>query len=222
MSMISHIHSALEFSAQVPRYTEILRVLFKYGFSDVLKLLVLQRIMGIEASEMPTHDSGLLAKPPEERLRLALEELGPTFIKFGQIVSSRRDLVNADYFGELRKLQDDVPTFPGKEAKHIFHEEIGMSASKAFATFDEEPMAGASIAQVHRATTHQGVAVAVKIQRPGIQALIDRDLSILHDLASLLEKHAPDLAVMNPVGVVKEFSKTILKELDFSNEADNM
>ena len=80
--MISHIHSALEFSAQVPRYTEILRVLFKYGFSDVLKLFVLQRIMGIEASEMPTHDSGLLAKPPEERLRLALEELGPTFIKF--------------------------------------------------------------------------------------------------------------------------------------------
>jgi ubiquinone biosynthesis protein len=221
MKMISHLHSALEFAAQVPRYTEILKVLFKYGFSDVLKLVVLQQVLGIEMSELPTHDSGLLAKPPEERLRLALEELGPTFIKFGQILSSRRDLVSGDYYSELCKLQDKVPTFPGKEAKRIFGEEIGVSTRKAFSEFDEEPMAGASIAQVHRATTHEGAVVAVKIQRPDIQPLIERDLSILLDFASLLEKHVPDLAAMNPVGVVKEFSETLLKEIDFSNEADN-
>lgn len=219
--MISHLHSALEFAAQVPRYTEILRVLYKYGFSDVLKLVLLERVMGIEIAELPTHDSGLLAKPPEERLRLALEELGPTFIKFGQILSSRRDLVSGDYYSELCKLQDKVPTFPGKEAKRIFAKEIGVSVGIAFAEFDEEPLAGASIAQVHRATTKEGAVVAVKIQRPDIQPLIERDLSILHDFAGLLEKHVPDLAAMNPVAVVKEFSETLLKEIDFTNEADN-
>jgi ubiquinone biosynthesis protein len=219
--MISHLHSALEFAAQVPRYTEILKVLFKYGFSDVLKLVLLQRVLGIESTELPTHDSGILSKPPEERLRLALEELGPTFIKFGQIMSSRRDLVSGEYYSELCKLQDKVPVFPGKEAKRIFAEEIGMSVSKAFAEFDEEAMAGASMAQVHRATTKEGAVVAVKIQRPDIVPIIERDLSILLDFAGLLEKHVPEFAAMNPVAVVKEFSATLLKEVDFTNEADN-
>lgn len=219
--MISHLHSALGLAAQMPRYTEILRVLFKYGFSDVLKLVLMQRVLGIEITELPQHDSGLLAKPPEERLRLALEELGPTFIKFGQILSSRRDLVNGDYYTELCKLQDKVPTFPGSEAKRIFSDEVGISVRKAFKEFDDEPMAGASIAQVHRATTHEGAVVAVKVQRPDIQPLIERDLSILHDLAALLEKYVPDIATMNPVGVVKEFSETLRMELDFTNEANN-
>lgn len=196
-------------------------MLFKYGFADVLRLVFLQRVMGIEGGELATHDSGILAKPPEERLRLALEELGPTFIKFGQIVSSRGDLVNAEYAAELCKLQDSVPTFPGKEAKKIFAAEIGMSTAAAFREFDEEPMAGASIAQVHRATTKEGAVVAVKIQRPDIQPLIERDLSILLHLAGLVEKHVPDLAAMSPVAVVEEFSETLLKELDFANEADN-
>lgn len=198
-----------------------MRVLFKYGFADVLRLVFLQRVMGIEGGELATHDSGLLAKPPEERLRLALEELGPTFIKFGQIVSSRRDLVNAEYSAELCKLQDSVPTFPGHEAKKIFAEEIGLSVAAAFRDFDEKPLAGASIAQVHRATTKEGAVVAVKVQRPDIQPLIERDLSILLHLAGLVEKHVPDLAAMNPVAVVKEFSETLIKELDFANEADN-
>lgn len=219
--MIGHLHSALEFSAQLPRYSEIMKVLFKYGFADVLRLVFLQRVMGIEGGELATHDTGILAKPPEERLRLALEELGPTFIKFGQIMSSRRDLVNDEYSMELCKLQDSVPTFPGKEAKKIFSEEIGMSVAAAFKTFDEKPLAGASIAQVHRATTKEGAVVAVKIQRPDIQPLIERDLSILLHLATLVEKHVPDLASMNPVAVVKEFSETLIKELDFANEADN-
>ena len=219
--MIAQLHSALEFSAQLPRYSEIMKVLFKYGFADVLRLVFLQRVMGIEGGELATHDCGLLAKPPEERLRLALEELGPTFIKFGQIVSSRRDLVNAEYSAELCKLQDSVPTFPGHEARKIFAEEIGLSVAAAFSKFDEKPLAGASIAQVHRATTKEGAVVAVKIQRPDIQPLIERDLSILLHLAGLVEKHVPDLAAMNPVAVVKEFSETLIKELDFANEADN-
>ncbi len=219
--VIAHLHSALEFSAQLPRYKEIMRVLFKYGFADVLRLVFLQRVMGIEGGELATHDSGILSKPPQERLRLALEELGPTFIKLGQIMSSRRDLVTEEYAAELCKLQDSVPTFPAKDAKRIFAEEVGISVAVAFRKFDEEPLAGASIAQVHRATTKEGTVVAVKIQRPDIQPLIERDLSILLHLATLLDKHAPDLASMNPVAVVKEFSEALMKELDFTKEADN-
>ena len=219
--MINQLRSAVEFATNLPRYNEIIRVLLKYGFADVLKLVALQQLMGMENAVLQTHESGLLAKPPEERLRLALEELGTTFIKFGQILSARRDLVNDEYFNELCKLQDSVPTFPGKEAKRIFSEQIGMTVEKAFSKFDEKPLAGASIAQVHRATTKQGVLVAVKVQRPEIRPVIERDLSIILDLATFLDKHVPDIASLNPIGIVHEFSDTLLKELDFNHEAGN-
>lgn len=219
--MIHQLRSAVEFATHLPRYNEIVRVLFKYGFADVLKLVALQRVMGIENAELQTHESGLLAKPPAERLRLALEELGPTFIKFGQILSARRDLVNDEYYVELCKLHDSVPTFPGKKAKRIFSEEIGVTVDQAFSEFDEEPLAGASIAQVHRAVTKQGAIVAVKVQRPEIQPVIERDLAIALDLAKFVDKHVPEIAVLNPVGIITEFSDTLRKELDFTNEASN-
>jgi ubiquinone biosynthesis protein len=219
--VIHQLRSAVEFATHLPRYNEIVRVLFKYGFADVLKLVALQRVMGIENAVLQTHESGLLAKPPGERLRLALEELGPTFIKFGQILSARRDLVNDEYYVELRKLQDEVPTFPGREAMRIFAEEIGVSVSKAFSEFDEKPLAGASIAQVHRAVTKEGAIVAVKVQRPDIQPLIERDLAIILDLAKFVDKHVPEIAVLNPVAIVQEFSDTIRKEIDFTHEAVN-
>jgi len=114
-----------------------------------------------------------------------------------------------------------VPTFPGKEAKKIFTEQIGISVGQAFRQFDEKPLAGASIAQVHRAVTKQGAIVAVKVQRPDIQPLIERDLAIILDLAKFVDKHVPDIAVLNPVAIIKEFSDTIRKELDFTNEASN-
>ena len=219
--VIHQLRSAVEFASHLPRYNEIIRVLFKYGFADVLKLVALQRVMGIENAVLQTHESGLLAKPPAERLRLALEELGPTFIKFGQILSARRDLVNDEFYAELCKLQDGVPTFPGKEAKKIFADEIGVSVGQAFSEFDEKPLAGASIAQVHRAVTKEGAVVAVKVQRPDIQPIIERDLAIILDLAKFVDKHVPDIAALNPVAVVQEFSDTLLKELDFTNEAAN-
>jgi Predicted unusual protein kinase len=219
--VINQLRSAVEFATHLPRYNEILHVLFKYGFGDVLKLVALQRVVGMEDAELKVHETGLLAKPPAERLRLALEELGPTFIKFGQILSARRDLVNDEYYAELCKLHDDVPTFPGKLAKKIFSDEIGITVSQAFAEFDEEPLAGASIAQVHRAVTVEGAVVAVKVQRPDIQKLIERDLAIILDLAKFVDKHVPEIAVLNPVGVVQEFSATLRKELDFTNEAAN-
>lgn len=219
--MIHQLRSAVEFASHLPRYNEILRVLFKYGFADVLKLVALQRVIGIENAALQVHETGLLSKPPEERLRLALEELGPTFIKFGQILSSRRDLVNDQFYAELCRLHDSVPTFPGKIAKRIFADEIGISVAQAFAEFDEEPLAGASIAQVHRAVTKQGGIVAVKVQRPDIQPTIERDLAIIIDIAKFVEKHVPEIAVLNPVAVVQEFGDTLRKELDFTNEAGN-
>ena len=219
--MITEIRSAVGFATQLPRYNEIVTILFKYGFADVLKLVAWQQLIGVDKAVLETHSTGLLSKQPQERLRLALEELGPTFIKFGQILSSRRDLVDDTYYEELTKLQDNVPTFPGRLAKEIFAREIGKSVGQAFLEFDEKPIAGASIAQVHRAVTLEGVPVAVKVQRPDIRPVIEQDLSILVDLSKFLEQHVPDFASLNPVAVVREFAETLLKELDFTHEAGN-
>ncbi len=219
--MINQLKSAIDFASHLPRYNEIVRTLFKYGFADVLKLVTLQKVLGIEDAQLKIHESGLLAKPPAERLRLALEELGPTFIKLGQILSSRRDLVNDEFYTELCRLHDDVPTFPGHESKRIFASELGVTVDQAFAEFSEEPFAAASIAQVHQAVLKDGTRVAVKVQRPDIRKVIDRDLAIIHDLAAFVDKHVPEISVLNPVGVVHEFSETLKKELDFHNEFTN-
>lgn len=219
--MITEIRSAVGFAAQLPRYNEIVTILFKYGFADVLKLVALQQLLGVDKAALEIHATGPLSSPPQERLRSALEELGPTFIKFGQILSSRRDLVDDTYYGELTKLQDNVPTFSGDLAKEIFAREMGRTVGEAFREFDENPIAGASIAQVHKAVTRDGVTVAVKVQRPDIRPVIEQDLSILIDLAKFVEQHVPDLASLNPGAVVKEFAETLLQELDFTHEAGN-
>jgi ubiquinone biosynthesis protein len=219
--ILEQIKSAVEFATHLPRYHEILKVLFRYGFADVLKLVALQKLLGIDDAELTVHESGLLAKPPQERLRLALEELGPTFIKFGQILSSRRDFVTDEYYEELCKLHDEVPTFPGSEAKRIIKEDLEARAEELFATFDADALAGASIAQVHVGTLHDGTKVAIKVQRPDIWKTIALDLAIIADLARFLDRHVPEIAVLNPVGVVHEFSETLKKELDFTNEAVN-
>ena len=219
--MINHLRSAVGFAQNLPRYHEIVRVLFHYGFADVLKLVALQKVLGMEEAVLQKHESGTLAKPPAERLRLALTELGPTFIKLGQILSSRRDVVNDEFYEELCRLQDKVPGFSAAEAEKIFHNEISTTVGHAFASFDPEPVAAASIAQVHRAKLRDGAVVAVKIQRPSIRKIIEQDLDILHDLAGMVERHVPELAVLNPTGMVKEFAATLRNELDFENEADN-
>ncbi len=219
--MINQLKSAVEFATHLPRYNEIVRTLFKYGFADVLKLVTLQRVLGIEEAQLKVHESGLLAKPPAVRLRLALEELGPTFIKLGQILSSRRDLVTDEYYAELCLLHDHVPAFPGREAEAIFAEELGVTVRQAFKEFETEAFAGASIAQVHRAVLKDGSKAAVKVQRPDIRKLIERDLAIIQDLAAFVDRHVPEIAVLNPVGVVREFAETLRKELDFNNEAAN-
>lgn len=219
--IFDQIKSAVEFASHLPRYREIVGILWKYGFADVLKLVALQRLLGMEDATITLHENGLLSKPLPERMRLALEELGPTFIKFGQIVSSRRDLVNDEYYIELCKLQSSVPSFPAKQARRIIEEELESGISDLFSSFDDEPVGSASIGQVHAAVLNSGEMVAVKVQRPDIEKVILLDLAILKDLAKFAERHVPEMSGLNPVGVVEEFSATLIKELDFTNEQKN-
>lgn len=219
--ILDQIKSAVEFATHLPRYREIVSILMKYGFADVLKLVALQRFLGLEDATLPVHETGLLARPLAERCRLALEELGPTFVKFGQIVSSRRDLVDDEFYEELSKLQSGVPPFPAEVAREIVAGELGRPVDDIFSSFEDTPVGSASIAQVHYATLEDGTEVAVKIQRPDIEKTIERDLSILADLARFVERHVPEMAGLNPVGVVQEFAGALVKELDFLNEAAN-
>jgi len=213
--------SAVSFATHLPRYREILNILFKYGFADILKLVALEHLLGFENVTLTTHEKGILAKPLAVRTRLALEELGPTFIKFGQILSSRRDLIDDEFYEELCKLQDHVPPFPTKQVYQIIKESLGAPVKKIFKSFDETPCGSASIAQVHEAVLHDGTLVAVKVQRPDIIEVIDQDLSILEDLASFLEHHVPEIESLSPQKVIEEFSETLRRELDFNHEALN-
>lgn len=220
--IIDTLRSAVDLYNHLPRYREILAILFKYGFADVLRLVALQHILRIEDATIRMHpNSEILSKPLPERLRLALEELGPTFIKFGQILSSRRDLITDDYFIELSKLQSGVPPFSAAEAREIVERELGHPMRLLFSEFQPEPIGSASIGQVHRAKLPDGTPVAVKVQRPDIEKTISQDVAILHDLARFVEKHVPESAGLNPTGVVTEFTETLQRELDFENEASN-
>lgn len=220
--VLKQIKAAVEVYHHLPRYHEIFHVLFKYGFADVLKLVHLQKILEIKDAHLPARQKELHDLPPAARFRMALEELGPTFVKLGQILSTRRDFVNEDFVKELHKLQDHVKPFPGSEARKVIEEELGSSVDNIFKEFDQKPFASASMAQVHKATLKGGEIVAVKVQRPGIAEVISVDLAIMMDVARFLDKHVPEIAVLNPVGVVKEFSKTLWQEQDFTNEARNL
>lgn len=156
-----------------------------------------------------------------ERLRLALEALGPIFVKFGQILSTRPDLVPDDIVNELVKLQDNVPPFSSEIAVSLIENELGESVDNLFARFDPNPMASASIAQVHPATLHDGTEVVVKVVRPGINKTIDRDMILLDQMARLVEKYSSDGRRLKPVEVVEDYSNTIHTELNLAIEASN-
>ena len=216
------LRSAVDLYSHLPRYREILVILFKYGFADVLRLVALQHILRMEDAVIRPHpDDAILSKPLPMRLRLALEELGPTFIKFGQILSSRRDLITDEYFFELSELQSNVPPFSGSVARKTVEHELHHPIRELYAKFNEKPVGSASIAQVHEATLLDHTEVAVKVQRPDIEKTISLDMIILHDLAKFFEKHIPEFASLNPTGVIQEFGETLQRELDFENEATN-
>ncbi|MCK5639731.1 MAG: ubiquinone biosynthesis regulatory protein kinase UbiB [Gammaproteobacteria bacterium] len=156
-----------------------------------------------------------------ERIRRSLEELGPIFVKFGQILSTRRDLIPVDIGDELSKLQDRVPPFPGEQARQIIEQAYGKSIQDIFTQFDEIPLASASIAQVHTATLHDGHEVIIKVVRPQIKKVIRRDIELLYVLADKLQRYWSEGSRLRPVEVIAEFEKTILDELNLAHEAAN-
>ena len=155
------------------------------------------------------------------RIRLALEDLGPIFIKFGQILSTRRDLLPDDVAVELAKLQDQVPPFPGKSARQLIEKALGGSIENHFLEFNEEPLASASIAQVHTAKLKDGTDVVLKVVRPGIDRIIRRDVDLLLTIARLADRYSSDARRLRPVEVVREYETTIYDELDLMREAAN-
>jgi ubiquinone biosynthesis protein len=168
-------------------------------------------------------------RPPREepltrpqRVRMALEELGPTYIKLGQVLSTRPDLIPVEFIEELSKLQDSVPPFPFADAETIIQRELGAPSSDVFDRIDVEPAASASIGQVHRARLKNGDEAAVKIQRPGIRAVIEVDLEIMLHLATLAERHVEELVLHKPVKIVEEFARTLEKEIDYRIEATHI
>jgi len=204
------------------RYRQILGVLIKYGFGDLVETLNIEQYIEIGLQMIHRKRRERVEKSSRaERVRMAFEELGPTYIKLGQILSTRPDLVQIDFVHELSKLQDEVPPFPFEDARQIVESELGAPLENIFASFEETPLASASIGQVHRARYLDGEDVAVKVQRPGIQRLIDIDLEIMLHLATLAENHIEELSFHQPVKIVEEFAKTLERELDYTIEATN-
>ncbi|HEX8959957.1 MAG TPA: AarF/UbiB family protein, partial [Geobacteraceae bacterium] len=202
----------------IRRYRQIGRVLFKYGFDQLLEYLNLSHFIARGKRILRRNESRIAQLSPAERMRLALEELGPSFVKLGQLLSTRPDVLPISYITEFTKLQDMVPAFSFEEVQNQIRAELQGETEDLFASFEQEPVAAASIAQVHRARLVSGEAVVVKVRRPGIVELVETDIDVLMGLALLAERHLPGSDIYDPVGLVREFARTIRREMDFSRE----
>jgi len=183
------------------RYREVAAILAKHGFGDLLHALK------IDDGERP------------ERVRLALQDLGPTFIKAAQYLSTRADLLPEEYLRELVKLQDAVPPFPAATARAVIEEDLGAPISRLYRRFDDRPLAAASIAQIHTAALPDGREVVVKVRRPGISRVVAVDLEIMKRQASMMEKHVSSWNRFKPTKIVAEIGRSLERELDFAQEA---
>jgi len=202
----------------IRRYLNIVRVLSTYGFDQALEMLGLADMVvrSRRLFRRPVPDIARLTAA--ERMRLALEELGPTFVKLGQILSTRADVIPHAFIHEFEKLQDNVPSFSFEEVRVQIEDGLGGPAEQFFAEIDPVPLAAASIAQVHRARLKTGEDVVVKVRRPGIVEVVESDISALLALAGLAERHVPGSELYDPVGIVREFARTIRREMDFTRE----
>ena len=205
---------------QFARLLKISAILSRYRLDEFLEATHLYRPMRLLRAFTPGGKE-IAERPRGERLRLALHEMGPIYVKFGQIISTRRDLVAPDIADELALLQDQVPPFPGEEAQAIVEKALRQPVSDLFGSFELEPLASASIAQVHEATLTDGREVVVKVVRPGIRRQIRRDINLLMTIAQLAEKYWEDASRVKPTEFVSEFEMFIFDELDMNREAAN-
>lgn len=205
-----------QFVRNASRFREVVAILAKHGLADGLSNVQLPWLDELRGG---SDDNQLTT---EQRIRVAITELGTTFIKLGQVLSTRPDLVGPALADELAPLRADTPANAFNEVRVIVESDLGTTIEQLFVKFDEQPIASASIGQVHVATTHQGESVVVKVQHPGIENRIVNDLEIMVYLAGIAEQHSSQLRQYRPVQTVKEFQKTLMQELNFSRELRNM
>jgi len=220
MGIITDIRNKFK---SISRYNQILKILIKYGFEDLVQYLEKNKRYTFIQKLIPNATKRQVAKYSKwAKMRLVCEELGPTFVKFGQILSNRPDLVPLELTFELEKLQDSVPPMSENAAKEVVETELKDSVQNLFAWFEPVPFASASMAQVHKVTLHSGKRVALKIQRAGIYDIIIEDIKVMYKIANVLEGRIPSLKSFDPFGLVKNFEDSILKELDFIHESINV
>ncbi len=203
------------------RFLAITRVLTKFGLADLNARWFSRHARDDDAP--PASGAGTTLRiPSPARLRAALQELGPSFIKLGQLMSTRADVFPPEYIEAFRKLQDSVPPFPFRQARQLVEEELKRPLAEVFADFDPQPLGAASVAQVHRARLHGGEEVAVKIIRPGIERIIQEDIRLMYYFAAKLEKMFDVARLLGAVNLVREFERTIFRELDMYIEAGSI
>ncbi len=213
MLLLRRISNIDRHYAHFKRYVQIIDQLVRFGFTDVVMMLHV-RVPHFRKKEK---SSPFVSRP--ERVRKLLEALGPTYVKLGQILSTRPDLIPLEYVNEFSKLQDKVDGFPFSQVEAIFNAEFGCSIDQIYSSFEERPFAAASIGQVHLATLLNGDEVVVKVQRPGIRRKIEIDLEIMYHIAARIEKSDHDLALLHPTMIVEEFAHVLRLELDYMVEA---
>jgi ubiquinone biosynthesis protein len=204
------------------RLREIIKVMSKYEFGYLIEKIKLKHKIPFISPSYDYESLEELDESTPERLRLVLQELGPTFIKLGQTLSTRPDLVGEKIANEFVKLQDDNPPIDFEIVKTTLEKELGSPIQNIFSSFDAEPLGSASIGQVHRGVLKTGEQVAVKVQKPGVKQVIESDISIMEFLAKRIDNYVPQFKIYNVPGIVEEFKRSILKEIDYENEAINL
>ena len=199
------------------RLRKIVGVFARHGFHNVAERIKLGRFVIAQFTDEEVNKYTV-----EERLRLSFEQLGPTFIKLGQLLATRPDLIPQGFVDEFKKLHHQVQPLPFEEIEAVLKRHFDQDSQKVFTDIDPQAIGGGSIAQVHKATLHSGEEVVIKVQRPGILEIIEEDLGVLYQLAELLQSYIPEIEIYNPIGIVDEFFRTLQLETDFLVEANNM
>jgi ubiquinone biosynthesis protein len=207
---------------ELRRLRELVGILLRYGFDDLVKWLGMEGRADLFERwfnrELPID---IRRQPPEVRARLALEEMGPTFVKFGQILATRVDLLPPEWIAQLEELQDQTHALPFAQLKPQVEASLGARLTECFREVDENPVGTASMAQVHRAVTLSGEEIVLKIRKPGIEEKIEADLRLMRKIAEISEAQSPEMRRYHPVEVMQEFERSLMRELDFSIEARN-